>query len=58
MTNAMLQSGITTGVLPFYDAPEPPAGVFDDLLNIPFLSGSPRTKSYVEYFGTDSPSGR
>lgn len=34
----------------FYDGPSPPASIFEDFLQLPALTGSATTQSFLEFF--------
>ncbi|KAI0257872.1 hypothetical protein BC834DRAFT_926933 [Gloeopeniophorella convolvens] len=40
---------VSPGVVVFYDAPTPPAGLFDDLLAIPTVSSDVSTRSFADF---------
>lgn len=54
MTSVFLQPGVTLNL--FYDGPEPPAGIFDELLDIPYFSKDVSTRSFTSLIGA-TPSG-
>ena len=54
MTSAIFQPGVTLNL--FYDGPEPPAGIFDELLDIPYFSKDVSTRSFTSLIAA-TPSG-
>ncbi|THH17182.1 hypothetical protein EW146_g3588 [Bondarzewia mesenterica] len=54
-----LNSNLSFEITVFYDGPSPPAGIFDEILAIPNVQGSPATLDFVEMltFGTPAASG-
>ncbi|EIN06906.1 FAD-binding domain-containing protein [Punctularia strigosozonata HHB-11173 SS5] len=43
-------SGLFAQVQIFYDAPSPPASIFEDFLQLPALTGAATTQSFLEFF--------
>ncbi|KAI0257873.1 hypothetical protein BC834DRAFT_848378 [Gloeopeniophorella convolvens] len=46
---AYTSEAVSPGVVVFYDAPTPPAGLFDDLLSIPTVSNDVSTRSFADF---------
>ncbi|KAI0042341.1 FAD-binding domain-containing protein [Auriscalpium vulgare] len=49
-------SALTVALTVFYDAPTPPAGLFDEILAIPGATGTPATMDFVDVLLVGSPS--
>lgn len=50
-----LNSNLSFEITVFYDGPSPPAGIFDEILAIPKLQGTPATLDFIQMLNFGSP---